>query len=154
IHHDVYYGRKLGLWLTPDGQQILWLSERDGWQHLYAYDLQGKPLGQLTTGQWAVDAVKRIAASHVWFTARHGPARPYDQHLCRGPLTGGEVQRLTESPGMHMPVFSPTGEVFVDAHSSHDQPPTSFLRRSDDGAVVTGLSEPDTTKLERVGWVP
>ena len=88
IHHDVYFGRKIGLWLTPDGQQILWLSERDGWQHIYAYDLQGKPLGQLTSGSWAVDAVKRIDDGNIWFTARHDQERPYDQHLCRIALAG------------------------------------------------------------------
>ena len=154
IHHDVYYGRKLGLWLTPDGQRILWLSERDGWQHLYSYDLQGKPLCQLTSGAWAVDAVKRIDSSHVWFTARHDQARPYDQHLCRVPLAGGEVQRLTDDPGVHTPIFSPAGEIFIDTYSTHDKPPVSFLRRSDDGISLTELSTADTTDLERVGWIP
>jgi len=153
IHHDVYFGRKIGLWLTPDGQQILWLSERDGWQHLYAYDLQGKPLGQLTSGAWAVDAVKRIDDNHVWFTARHDQERPYDQHLCRVALSGGEVQRLTTGAGVHNPVFAPHGDVFIDTSSTPDQPPASVLRSSTDGAEVAELSRADTTALEALGWV-
>lgn len=154
IHHDVYFGRKLGLWLTPDGQKILWLSERDGWQHLYAYDLDGRLLGQLTSGSWAVDSVKRIDDQHVWFTARHDSARPYDQHLCRVPLCGGEVERLTEGSGQHSPIFSPGGEAFVDTQSTPAEPPTSVLRRSDDGAVLTELSKTDITGLKSIGWTP
>jgi len=154
IHHDVYFGRKLGLWLTPDGQQILWLSERDGWQHLYAYDLQGNLLGQLTSGSWAVDAVKRIDETHVWFTARHDQERPYDQHVCRVPLAGGEVQRLTTGPGVHNPIFAPHGDVFIDTFSTHDQPPASILRSSTDSTEIAELSRADTTDLDRFGWTP
>jgi hypothetical protein len=46
IHNDLVPGRRLGLWIVPDGAgmgtQILWLSERDGWKHLYLYDLRGR----------------------------------------------------------------------------------------------------------------
>lgn len=154
IHHDIYYGRKLGLWMTPDGEQILWLSARDGWQHLYAYDLQGNQLGQLTSGGWAVDEVKRVDAEHVWFTARHDPERPYDQHVCRVPLDGGEVQRLTVEPGHHAPTFSPQGNVFVDTWSTPSQAPVSVLRDSATGRELVELSRADTTELERVGWTP
>lgn len=154
IHHDVYFGRKIGLWLTPDGEQILWLSERDGWQHLYAYDLHGRLLRQLTSGEWPVDAVKRVGEGFVYFTARHDQARPYDLHLCRVPLAGGEVDRLTDGDGVHQTVFSPTGEVFVDTHSTPAQPPISVLRRSGDGTVLAELSRADTAKLDEVGWTP
>jgi hypothetical protein len=51
IHHDIYYGRKLGLTLTPAGDGLLWLSERSGWKHLYLYDLEGNFVRQLTDGE-------------------------------------------------------------------------------------------------------
>src|SRR5690349_11270463 len=56
IHHDVYYGRKLGLTLTPAGDGILWESERSGWNHLYLYDLEGNLVRQLTDGDFRVDS--------------------------------------------------------------------------------------------------
>src|SRR5262249_1353329 len=86
IHHDVYFEGRLGLWLTPDGDEVLWLSERDGWRHLYAYDMRSTLLRRLTSGDWPVDAVWRVADGYVYFTARHDQARPYDLHLCRIPL--------------------------------------------------------------------
>lgn len=154
IHHDVYYGRKMGLWLTPDGQQVLWLSQRDGWQHLYSYDLQGNLIAHLTSGAWAVDAVKQIDDSHIWFTGHHDQERPYDLHVCRVPIAGGTVQRLTAGPGVHTPMFSPHGDVFIDTFSTPDQPPSSVLRRSADGTEVVELSHADITDLEKLGWTP
>lgn len=154
IHHDVYFGRKLGLWLTPDGEQILWLSERDGFTHLYAYDLRGRPLRQLTSGEWPVDAVTRVADGHVYFTARPDQDRPYDLHLCRVPLDGGPVRRLTEGDGLHQVVFAPDGAVFVDTYSTPGSPPVSRLRRSADGSEVAELARADTTRLVEIGWTP
>lgn len=151
IHHDFYFGRKTGLWLTPDGQQILWLSERDGWKHLYAYDLQGRLLRQLTEGEWPVDAVKRVADGQVYFTARHDVARPYDVHVCRVPLDGGGVQRLTEGIGVHRAVFAPAGDAFIDTFSTPATAPVSVLRRPD-GSLLGEIARADTTKLDAAGW--
>ncbi|WP_205571240.1 alpha/beta fold hydrolase [Streptomyces sp. YIM 130001] len=151
IHHDFYFGRKVGLLLTPDGEQILWLSERDGFKHLYAYDLQGTLLRQLTSGEWPVDAVQRVADGQVYFTARHDQDRPYDLHLCQVPLDGGEVRRLTEGEGVHSAAFSPAGDVFVDTYSTPDEPPAAVLRRMDGSALVE-LSWADTSKLDEAGW--
>lgn len=153
LYHDVVYARKLGLWISSDAQKILWLSERTGWRHLWAYDLQGNLLGQLTDGDWAVEEIKRIDETYVYFTARHDPDRPYDVHLCRAPLAGGATERLTEGTGVHEPVFSPLGDFFIDACSAHDLPPTTVLRTSD-GDLKTELSKGDTTELVSSGWVP
>jgi dipeptidyl-peptidase 4 len=153
IHNDVVPGRRLGVWPTPDGTRILWLSERDGWKHLYVYDLNGRLLRQLTCGDWPVHAVQRCAGGHVYFTARHDPARPYDLHLCRVPLDGGTVERLTDDEGVHAVTFSPPGDVFVDTRSTPARPPVSVLRRAD-GTRLAELSRADTRRLEEIGWTP
>ncbi len=153
IHHDVWFGRKAGLWPGPDGTQLVWLSDRDGWLHLYAYDLDGKPLRQLTSGAWPVKTVQRIAGGFVYFTAHHDQARPYDVHLCRVPVDGGEVTRLTDGDGLHRPALSPDAGAFVDTWSTPSQPPVSALRRAD-GTVLAELSRADTTALDELGWVP
>jgi dipeptidyl aminopeptidase/acylaminoacyl peptidase len=153
MHNAVIPGRRLGLWLTPDGTRILWLSERDGWQHLYAYDLRGGPPRQLTSGDWPVHMVVRCAEGHVYFTARHDPARPYDLHLCRVPLDGGPIERLTDDEGVHAVEFSPAGDVFVDTFSTPSRPPISVLRRGD-GTRLAELSRTDTARLDEIGWTP
>ncbi|PKW19186.1 S9 family peptidase [Saccharopolyspora spinosa] len=150
IHHDVYFGRKIGLFATPDGTRLLWLSERSGWKHLYLYDLDGTPIRQLTEGEWPVDYVHRVDDDHVYFTAHLDQTRPYDVHLARVPLAGGPVERLSDQPGVHRMMFAPTGEVLIDTWSTPAEGPRSVLRRAD-GSLVCELSAADTSQLD---WTP
>jgi dipeptidyl aminopeptidase/acylaminoacyl peptidase len=150
IHHDVYFGKKTGLFLTPDGTQLLWLSERSGWKHLYLYDLDGTLIRQLTDGEWPVDYVQRIDDGYVYFTAHSDQARPYDLHLARVPLAGGPVELITEGEGVHGAMFSPAGEVLVDTWSTPAEAPRSVLRRVD-GTLLGELSTADTSRLT---WTP
>ena len=154
IHHDIYYGRKLGLTLTPDGSGILWESERSGWNHLYLYDLQGRLVRQLTDGDFRVDAVVGFVGDDVYLTARTDPARPYDVHVCRVPLTGGDLQVLTaDTPGVHTATLSPSGRAFLDSSSSVMSVPTTVLR-TPDGTLVREVFRPDTTALDALGITP
>lgn len=154
IHHDVYFGRKLGLTLTRDGRHILWLSERDGWKHLYQYDLQGRLVAQLTSGDWAVDGVSRIDGEHAYFSARSNPARPYDLHLCRVPLGGGAMQQLTQEEGKHTIAFAPNGKTFLDTHSAPARAPVTALKRSDGTVLNAELLTTDISRLQAAGYTP
>lgn len=154
IHHDIYYGRKLGLALTPDGRHILWLSERDGFKHIYKYDLEGKLVAPLTSGNCPVDAVKQVLGDHVYFTAHSDPARPYDLHFCRVALAGGKMQQLTYGPGKHSVVIAPNGKVFLDIHSAAARPPKTELRTLEGRCLNDSVSQADISKLERIGYTP
>jgi dipeptidyl aminopeptidase/acylaminoacyl peptidase len=153
ILHDVYFGRKLGLWLVPGEEHLLWLSDRTGFKQLYLYDLAGNLVRQLTDGAGPVDYVQLIAAGHAYYTAHSDPDRPYDLHLHRVPLAGGRPERLTEHEGQHTVAFAPGGAAFADTWSKPDQPPVSVLRRAD-GTLLCQLSAADRSGLEARGWVP
>ncbi|WP_116950625.1 S9 family peptidase [Jiangella endophytica] len=150
IHHDVYYASKIGLFLTPDGAHVLWLSERSGWKHLYLYDLEGTLVRQLTDGEWPVDYVHHVDDDHVYFTAHIDTDRPYDTHLARVRLDGGPVEQLTSDPGAHSMVMAPRGDVLVDTWSTVATAPRSVLR-SVDGSLLAELSTADTSGL---AWTP
>jgi dipeptidyl-peptidase-4 len=154
IQHDVYFGRKLGLTLTPAGDGVLWESERSGWNHLYLYDLDGRLVRQLTQGEFRVDSVVGFADDHVYLTARTDPARPYDVHVCRVRLAGGDVQVLTgDVPGVHSATLSPTGKAFLDTASTVTTVPTTVLR-GPDGTLVREVFRPSTAALEALGLTP
>jgi dipeptidyl-peptidase-4 len=152
IHHDIYMGRKTGLTLTPDGRHILWLSDRDGWKHLYQYDLNGKLVAQLTSGAWAVCDVSSVIDDQVYFTAHSNPDRPYDVHLCRVPLGGGTMKTLTEGDGKHMCLIAPNGQSFLDTWSTPSTPPVSCLRRIDGTLLNAEVLKADISKLQQVGY--
>ncbi|MGH8504857.1 MAG: DPP IV N-terminal domain-containing protein [Stenotrophobium sp.] len=152
IHHDIYYGRKTGLTLTPDGKHLLWMSERDGWKHIYQYDLSGKLVAQLTQGAWAACDVVRVIGNDVYFTAHSNPDRPYDVHLCRVPLGGGAMQVLTEGDGKHVCMIAPDGKTFLDTHSMPSTAPVTALRRTDGTLLNAEVLKADISKLQQVGF--
>ncbi len=142
-----------GCALLPDDQGFLWESERDGWKHLYRYDMDGKLVGQITSGQWPMLEMIAIDAADEWiyFTAHHDPARPYDVHLCRAPLGGGKVERLTESQGVHDIQMAPDCRCFVATVSDPAAPPRSEVRTVA-GALLHRFAPMDISRLEAVGW--
>ncbi len=152
IHHDIYYGRKTGLTLTPDGKHLLWTSERDGWKHLYQYDLKGNLVAQLTRGAWPVCDVVRVMGNDVYFTAHSNPGRPYDVHLCRVALGGGEMQVLTDGDGKHSCTIAPDGKTFLDTRSTPSTPPITALRTIDGNLLNAEVLKADISKLQQVGF--
>ncbi len=151
LQHDVIGGRS-GCTQLPDGG-FLWTSARDGWNHLHHYDAAGAYMRQLTSGEWPVMDVQAVdaAAGYVYFTAHHDRDRPYDIHLCRAPLAGGAVQRLTDGAGAHEAQISPDRTVFVDTVSRPDLPPQSVVRRTS-GELLHHLPPADVSALDALGW--
>ncbi|MEL4251164.1 S9 family peptidase [Shewanella xiamenensis] len=106
---------------------FIWSSERDGFNHLYLFDLKGKLKTQLTEGNWAVDELEYIdeTAGWVYFTGRKDT--PIEKHLYRVPLAGGKVERVSREAGMHDPVFADSQSVYLDYFNSLSQPPQISL---------------------------
>ena len=153
--HETIWAVDTGFWLLPDGSGFVWRSERDGWDHLYLYDMDGKLKRRLTKGEFPVIAVTRIdqAGGWVYFQAHGDPDRLYDNHLYRVSLKGGAMAQLTEGNGRHTINMAPGADYFTDTFSSVDVPPETVLRSSD-GTLVRSLSKADITALEDFGWVP
>jgi len=118
-----------GFHIFKDGTKFLWLSERDGWAHIYLYDINGTLIKQLTKGQFPVMQIVAIDEDEGWvyFTA-HAEERVYDTHLYRISLEGKGFARLTEGEGKHRIRMSPSLKYFVDTYSSVTKPPSSELR--------------------------
>jgi dipeptidyl aminopeptidase/acylaminoacyl peptidase len=137
--------------------ELIWMSERDGWNHLWLYDARHDAVkGQITRGPWVVRKVERVDAERrqVWFFA--GGVRPeqdpYYLHLCRANFDGTGFAILTEGNGTHSVEFSPDRRWFLDTWSRADQPPVTELRRSEDGKLVCMLEKADASLLLATGW--
>jgi dipeptidyl aminopeptidase/acylaminoacyl peptidase len=153
----VDYGQKTWRhWLHERGE-ILWMSERSGWAHLYLHDIaSGKLKNAVTSGAWPVRQVLRVDAKkrQVWFLAsglRKGED-PYHLHLCRVNLDGSGFVQLTQGDGNHHIEFSPNGEWFIARWSRADHPPVHELRRSADGSLVCELERANASALLASGW--
>jgi dipeptidyl aminopeptidase/acylaminoacyl peptidase len=135
-----------------DNDRFVWASERDGWNHLYLYNLEGGLLQKLTSGTFPVLLVLAVdnKAGWVYFTA-HAEQRLYDTHLYRVDLAGQHFSRLTDGSGEHEISLSPSRQFFLDTHSTVDQPPRVELR-SADGKLVRTLAEANIDALRELQW--
>lgn len=143
-------------WLHDSGE-LLWMSERDGWCHLYLYDIaNGSLKHQVTRGAWPVREVLHVDARErkVWFLA--GGLRPLEDpcqlHLCSIRMDGTGFQQLTAGDGNHHVEFSPDRSCFTDTWSRADLPPVTELRRTHDGSLVCTLEKADIRALLAAGW--
>ncbi|WP_420239317.1 DPP IV N-terminal domain-containing protein [Telmatobacter bradus] len=139
-----------------DGRQIVWASERDGWEHLYLYDGKtGQVLRQITKGDWVVRAVDRIdeKTGTLFFEASgvHPDEDPYFVHAYRIQLDGTGMTELTPEKADHTLSWSPDGRYFVDTWSRVDLPPTMVLRNAD-GSERLSVDKADASKLLATGW--
>ena len=155
----ICYSAKYFAEYLDDTSEIIWMSERDGWNHLYLYDAQtGLMKNQITKGQWVVRGVERVDKEkrQIWFRASgiHAGQDPYYVHYCRVNFDGNAFAILTEGNGTHSARFSPDHRFFIDTWSRVDLPPINELRRSDDGKLVCKLEEADASELSATGWQP
>jgi dipeptidyl-peptidase 4 len=114
-------------------EAFIWGSERDGFNHLYLFDLNGKLIRQLTQGDWVVDGLEFVdeASGWVYFSGRKD--KVVERHLYRVKLSEGatSIEKLSQEPGSHFSVFAANKSVYLDSFSSLVQPPQVSLH---DGA--------------------
>src|SRR6185295_4269409 len=119
-----------------DGKEVIWMSERDGWNHLYLYDgVTGKVKRHITKGPWVVRGVDKVdtVAKQIRFRAS-GMERgdPYLVSNYRIGLDGTALTRITDGDAMHSVTYSPDMKYFVDAWSKVDVPGGFVLHRTSD----------------------
>ncbi|MER6999442.1 DPP IV N-terminal domain-containing protein [Streptomyces sp. NPDC000410] len=135
--------------------EVLWYSQRDGWGHLYRYDLRtGALLGQVTSGQWAVRQILRIdeAERVVYFTATGlVDEDPYRRTVCRVGLDGSGFAKVTDDGLDHIVTMPDRQEYFIDSASTVDIPPVTTVRDWT-GRVLVELERADISKLTATGW--
>jgi dipeptidyl-peptidase-4 len=153
-----YAGKQYSHYID-DTNEIIWMSERDGWNHLYLYDAEtGKVKNQITKGPWVVRRVENVDEEkrQIWFQA--GGIRPeqdpYYIHFCRINFDGSGLAVLTHSNGTHDITFSPDRRFFLDRWSRVDQPPVTELRSTEDGNLILELERADWNMLLETGWRP
>ena len=137
--------------------EIIWMSERDGWNHLYLYDEKaGTVKTRITKGNWVVRKVDRVdeQARQIWFQAGGiVPGQdPYYVHFCRVDFDGAHLVDLTPGDGNHAVKYSPDERYVQDTYSRVDQPPVTEIRRISDGSMVAELEKADITELSATGW--
>jgi dipeptidyl-peptidase 4 len=132
------------------GGRFLWLSERDGWIHLYLYTRQGTLVKKITSGNWMIDLpIFQPATVHVdqaggWVYFQATRPDPRQRQIFRVRFDGTGFERLTREPGTHQFNLSPDGRYLVDSFSAVNEPPEVRLLKPDgsDLATIHAASNP------------
>ena len=140
-----------------DGKEIIWMSERDGWNHLYMLDGEtGQVKHQITEGDWPVRGVDSVDVQNrrIWFRASglNPEQDPYFVHYYRIDFDGTGLVAYTEGDGMHVVTFSPDRRFYIDQWSRVDLPPIAELRSTADRSLVMELERADASALLATGW--
>ena len=141
--------------VADKGREILWMSERDGWNHLYLVDGRSGRLRQLTRGPWAVRRIMKVdeARRQVWFAANgREPGDPYLQHVYRVDFDGKRLVHMTPGEGWHEVSLSPDLAHYVDTYSRLDRPNVTELRDARDGRLLETLERGDASALFAAGY--
>ncbi len=153
----VDYSQKTWMHWLDDEDQLLWMSERDGWNHLYRFDTKRcRLVNRITTGDWVVRRVEFVdeKAGQIWFTAFgiHPDQDPYHAHLARVDFDGKNLVVITASDGNHKWTLSPDRSLALVRWSRVDHPAVTELRRTRDGSLVAELGRDDASELLAAGF--
>ena len=143
--YDFYAGVDDMMTFPSDSHEFFWLSDRDGYQHLYRYDYSGKLVNQVTHGNWSVTRVEGSDAKGqtIYYTSTE--ASPLQRQLYSIRFDGSGERRVTTAEGTHRIDMAPTATYFIDRYSSLKQPtqveiwatPGQKLRTVEDNAATT-----------------
>ena len=124
-----------------NGEQFLWLSERDGFMHLYLYTLEGELIRQLTQGEWMIDSSAwslltpgrpvHVDPAGKWAYFITTRTSPLERQIDRVNIATGQLQQVSQQPGFHLSALSADGLYLLDQFSDAETPPITAVLQTD-----------------------
>ena len=134
------------------GRRFWFVSEADGWAHIYTMAADGSDRKQLTSGQWEVDEVS-LSSDGRWFYFQSSEVSPFERHFYRMSVNGGTRERITSEKGGHDVTVSPDEKLLADVYSFANRPPDLFLMPFKAGAKSSQLSTSPTGEWLSFDWL-
>jgi dipeptidyl-peptidase-4 len=118
--HPKYVEPENPLYFNPNNpDEFIWLSEKDGYNHLYLYNTTGEQLKQITNGEWVVtDFTGFFGKDLVYFTGTKDS--PIENNIYSVGLKDGNITRVSPDHGTHSAKVSYNGKFIIDNFSSTD----------------------------------
>lgn len=119
---DKYVEPQHGMYFLPNGKEFVWWSQRDGFMHLYRYDLNGKLINQITKGNWIVNEIvgKNDKNKQLLITSTKDGAM--EKHLYAVNWTNGKMSKIDQDAGYHNFNVNDAGTYAIDVWSNESTP--------------------------------
>jgi dipeptidyl aminopeptidase/acylaminoacyl peptidase len=138
-------------WL-PDNKRVYFISERDGWSHLYTVSVEGGEPTQLTSGKFEVSDVRLSDdKTKFFFTSSEGSL--FERHLYTMPTDGGARTRITSLAGNNAPEISPDETMLADIRSYSNKPPELYLEAMTPGARGLQVTTSPIPEFFTYNWI-
>ncbi len=104
--------------LPNNSEQFIWLSEQDGFRHMYLYNTEGKLVKQLTQGDWMITAEPVFDQTGKFIYYNSTAVSPLERHFYKLDLKNGKTAQLTAAAGVHNVSVSKSGKYLIDSYSN------------------------------------
>ncbi|MFT3701493.1 MAG: prolyl oligopeptidase family serine peptidase [Agriterribacter sp.] len=150
------YENKILTEYLPETNEIIWVTEKDGWRHMYLVNSLTGAMQLITKGNWVVRDIDSIDAKkrEIWFKASgmNADEDPYHIHFYKINFDGTHLVNLTPEVGNHTIAFSPDRKFYLDTYSQINIPPATVLYRTSDAKKITEIERADITHYIAAGF--
>jgi dipeptidyl aminopeptidase/acylaminoacyl peptidase len=154
VHDDAWVG-ELGLtniFWWPDSLAVSWISEKDGFAHLYKIFIDGKDQKQLTKGKFEVTSAQLSRdGKTIYLTSSE--EHPGERHFYAMPAAGGPRTKITSLVGLNEMILSPDESMLAITHSETDKPPELYVQPNKPGAEAKQITLSTTDEFRSYPWV-
>ncbi len=143
-----------GVEFLPDDKRIWFLSERDGWMHLYTLDVSeaSAKARQLTSGTWEISKAS-LSSDRSKFYITSTEVHPGERHVYSLPLEGGARTKITSMTGSNQAEISPDDSTVGLVYSYSNKPPEVFVMPNKAGAAATQITTTPTAEWRSFTWI-
>jgi dipeptidyl-peptidase-4 len=134
---DFFAGINHLFFFPKDSKEFFWISDRDGYSHIYRYNYDGEVENQVTQGDWEVTYVHTVDYENSKIYYNSTEKSPLERHLYSINFDGSGKQKHTTAEGQHNITMGPNGKYYLDRYSNVSTPPQVELWSAQDGKIET-----------------
>ncbi len=123
------------IYIFENGSGFILRSDKDGWRHLYYYNMNGKLLNRITESDWAVNEIKYVDEDNGVIYFEGSESSTLENHLYKVKFDGTDFELLTKSGWTHNTTVSPHGKYFYDTYSNISEPAKLELFNGDGESI-------------------
>lgn len=134
------------LTFLKDGKHFILTSERDGYNHVYLYDISGKLIRPITKGNWEVTNLYGIDEKSGTLYYQSTESSPLERDLYSIHISGNKKRKISTQTGTNSATFSADFSYYILNHSSVNTPPYITLNNNKNGKVERVLEDNSLAK--------
>ena len=147
-HNDKWVEPEHAAYFYDNSNNFIWISERDGYNNLYHYNIQGELINKLTSNKFVTKDIVDYKNGKIFFTTTG--ESPLDTKLYSVTLIGNQAE-ITTISGTHNVSISSNAKYIYDHYSNHNISGRDIIINQN-GKILKNLKEsPNTLKDVKIG---